>query len=473
MSPIDYLLLSAILLIAGASLLAPEHGRRVLRPATLITAVLAVAQFAMEGFYWQLLPGYLLILVAGALATRRSHRVSVGWRRRLSQAGIVALMAAAAVPWMMLLPVPRLPPPAGPYAVGSQTYRWIDPARAEEATADSTDRRNVIVQAWYPAAAGGTGRTIYIDGLGRLPARVSLLPRFLFRHFDRIDTHAAPQAPLAESRPWPVVLFLPGYGAPRAAYSGLVADLASRGYVVLAIDHPYEGAVTELADGRIATTVEHLLPGERNRIPFMQRRLAVRIGDVRFVLDQLARQGVLEPPLAGRLDLDHVAIAGHSFGGAAAALAMDGDDRLKAAANIDGTLYGSLSSRTGARPFLLVESDHDVTRHSQWYEDGNRAFFARFGGGWRYELKHANHYSFTDVFLFFAPPGRLAVEQVMGGGRGPVKTQRATTDLLAAFLQGPLTGKPGRIEAVVARYRDIVGGVYTSSSLSDRLDPRE
>ncbi|WP_280220668.1 hypothetical protein [Nocardia neocaledoniensis] len=41
-----------------------------------------------------------------------------------------------------------------------------------------------------------------------------------------------------------MVLFSPGYGAPRAFYSGLVADLASRGLIVLAPDHPNEVAVT-------------------------------------------------------------------------------------------------------------------------------------------------------------------------------------------------------------------------------------
>jgi len=458
MSTLDAILLAAMLLVAAGWTLVPQRGRRALRLATLVLVLLAGAQFVLEGFYWQLLPGYGLILAAAVLAARPARPAPGGWRRRLAQAGLVVLTAAAIAPWALFLPVPRLPAPTGPYAVGSHTYRWVDQARDEAATPDPADRRNVVVQAWYPAAPGAAGHSTYIDGLGRLPPAVSLLPSFLLRHFDRIDTHAAPDGPLAGRGAWPVVLFLPGYGAPRAAYSGLVADLASRGYVVLAIDHPYEGAVAELADGRIATTVERFLPGDPGRIRFMQGRADVRIADVQFVLDQLARPGVLQPPLAGRLDLDHVAIVGHSFGGATAGLAMDRDDRFKAAANIDGTLYSGLSGRSGARPFLLMESDHRETPHAKVYEDGNAALFARFGGGWRYELKHANHYSFTDVFLFFAPPGRFAAAQVMGGRRGPVETQRATVDILAAFLRGASTGAPGGVEKAAARYRDVVGG---------------
>jgi predicted dienelactone hydrolase len=44
--------------------------------------------------------------------------------------------------------------------------------------------------------------------------------------------------PLARRGGWPVVLFPPGFGVERELYAGLAEDLASHGYVVLAIDHP-------------------------------------------------------------------------------------------------------------------------------------------------------------------------------------------------------------------------------------------
>src|SRR4051812_27929303 len=104
MTVLDAVLLAAMLLVAGGWALVPERGRRVLRVATLVLVMLGAAQFASEGFYWQLLPGYMLILVAGALAMRPPR--SFGWRRRLRQLGLVVLMGAAAAPWMLFLPVP-------------------------------------------------------------------------------------------------------------------------------------------------------------------------------------------------------------------------------------------------------------------------------------------------------------------------------------------------------------------------------
>lgn len=463
MSVIDVLLVGAILVGAGWWVFARKRGRKFLRPAPVVLAALALLQFAVEGFYWQLLPGYFVIAVLTVLSIfRHAEPTPINGLMRLGgQIALVVLMGAVLAPWMLFLPVPQLTRPGGPYAVGTHIWRWVDTSRLEEATEDPADKRNVIVQAWYPAAAGATGKhSTYIDGMGRLPAHISVLPSFLMAHYDRIDTHGISDAPISTDKPaWPVVVFQNGYGALRASYTALIADLASRGYVVLAIDNPYEAAVTELADGRIATTVEKTNPDDPNKFKFMQGRLDLRIADVGFVLDQLSRPDAVGADLAGHLDLDHVAAVGHSLGGAASAAAMDRDPRIKAAANIDGTLYGPISGEHTPRPFLLIESDYSETNHSDQYQAGNQAFINQFtGGDYRYQIAHANHYSFTDLFLLLAPPGRFAASLLIGGARGPAETQRATADILDAFLQGPLKGAPADVAAAAARYQGIAGG---------------
>jgi dienelactone hydrolase len=461
MSPIDIVLLGAVLLVAGGWLLAPDRVRRLGLWAPLGLIALTAAQIAVQGFEWQILPSFLVVLAAAGLAVapRRTARAR-GWIRALGCIALILLALAALGPWTLAPPTPRLTQPSGPYAVGTEIYRWVDASRAETSAPDPAARRNVIVQAWYPAAPGATGRQApYIDGLRHLPNSVAGLPRFLMRHYDRIDTYGVLDAPLAANRPrWPVVMLLAGYGAPRAFYTSIATGLASRGYVVLAVDHPYEAAVTELADGHIATTVERFTADDPDRTRFMEGRLQVRIADVKFLLDQLARPGALRPPLDGHLDLEHVAAIGQSLGGAAAAASMAEDPRIKAAANVDGTLYGGIAGGPADRPFLLLESDHAETRHSERYEAGNRRFFERFGGGYRYEIKRANHFSFTDALLFLAPPGRWAASLAIGGSRDPGETHRATVDILAAFLQAPLLGPPASVEAAAARYRGIVGG---------------
>jgi hypothetical protein len=48
---------------------------------------------------------------------------------------------------------------------------------------------------------------------------------------------------------------------------------------------------------------------------------------------------------------------------------------------------------------------------------------------------------------------------LIGGSRGPAETQRATVEIVDAFLKGPLTGTPASVEEAAKRHRDIEGGL--------------
>jgi dienelactone hydrolase len=443
MSWIDLFLAASLFALVAAQ----AFRGSILTRACWAVLFLGVLQLAIEGLCWQFLPGYALLAAITLYAWWRPH----GWVRLLALLGLAVAAICAAAAWIFL-PVPRLTEPAGPYALGTQVFRWVDASRPEPATGDPSDQRNVVVQAWYPAAADSVGtQAAYLDGANRLPPFVTVLPRFVFQRYGRIDTQGTLNAAVQHQRKWPVVLFSPGYGAPRAFYTSVVTGLASRGYAVLAIDHPYESAVTELADGRIATTVENFSSDSRGRIRFMEERLEVRAADVRFVLDQLVRPS---HALFEHFDLTRVSAMGHSFGGATAAVSMERDQRIMAAANIDGTLYGPIAGKRLPHPFLLLESDHRDTGHSEHYREGNRRLLENSSSrAYRYQILRANHFSFTDVPLFFSPPARLGLALMLGGARGPTETHRATVEILAAFLNGG-----SGIPAAAAQYRNIVGG---------------
>jgi dienelactone hydrolase len=455
----DLILLAVVLALTAWRLFAPAWQPRLRVAAVAMALILAAAQWALCGFTWQDLPAYLLLALS-ALPPVRTGAV-LRWTGRT---GFIGIAAAAMGVWIVPA-VPTLPQPDGRYAVATQIYRWTDAARDEPNTDDATDRRSVIAQAWYPTTrrehANGVARLAYIDGTDRMPAQVSVMPGFMLRRYGQIDTHAENLAPLAPSdRPWPVVIFSPGYGAPRAVYTGLATRLAARGFVVFTLDHPYESAVTQLPDGRVVGTRETFLPDDRDRTSYMARQQVVRVADVRFVIDQLAHAEALSPPLrGGRIDASKVAVIGHSFGGAASIAALHEDPRVVAAANIDGTPYGDLPDRTLTRPFLLLQSDQAETGHGDRFNNGNGKLLAAMTApGFRYEIKHANHYSFTDAPFFFAPPGRWLLAQVMGGGRGPAATHQVAADILAAFLTGPLTGTASDLAAAAARHPEVLGG---------------
>ncbi|GAA0618365.1 carboxylic ester hydrolase [Brevundimonas kwangchunensis] len=450
---LDLILLAVVLAVAIWRLFAPAWRPERRIAGACLGLLLAAGQWILLGFTWQSLPAWLLLALS-ALRALRTH-VVLRWIGRLALVGIAAASVGV---WALLPAVPCLPQPDGPHAVATEVYRWTDASRDEPHTDDPADRRAVIAQAWYPTTARPSGQPVpYIDGLGRMPGQVSVMPGFLLNRYGQIDTHAAASAPIAtRDRPWPVVIFSPGYGAPRAVYTGLASRLASRGFVVFVLDHPYESALTELPDGRVVGLVENI-PADHTQ--YMPQQQVLRTADIRFVIDQIARPELLSPRLRGQIETAKVAVIGHSFGGAVSAMAMSEDPRVAAAANIDGTPYGDLPDRQLTRPFMLIQSDYAETHHSDLFVNGNsRLLRQSIAPGFRYEIKRANHYSFTDTPFFFAPPGRWLLTQVMGGARGPAATQQATADIVAAFLTGPLTGAPADVVATAARYPDIEGG---------------
>ncbi|MBK8129006.1 MAG: hypothetical protein IPK53_08700 [bacterium] len=79
-------------------------------------------------------------------------------------AGLLLWLTALALP--VLLPVPKLPSLTGSYAVGTRTYHLVDRSRPEIYTAQPDDKREIMVQVWYPAAADAQGEEApYMDQL--------------------------------------------------------------------------------------------------------------------------------------------------------------------------------------------------------------------------------------------------------------------------------------------------------------------
>lgn len=457
MKSIDVLLLAGIIITALWLIIFPKRTNGSLKSLVALTVILALVQLFMEGYYWQYVPGYLLLLVMGVQSIflkENTNKLKI----RLLQFTLLFLLLASIVPWTIFLPIPTLLQPQGKYPVGTRIFRWVDVTRWETITSDPHDKRNVVVQAWYPTEANAKGtHSPYLDGLNRLPENIGPLPKRLLDHYDQINTHGILNAPISKAQhQWPVVIFLTGNVASRAFYTSLIAGLASHGYVVLALDHPYEAMITQLADGMIATTIENHSNTEPNLLKFMERRLDLRIADIKFVLHQLNNPKAGPDPFLGSLDLNRMLIAGHSLGGATAAVAMASDSRLKAAVNIDGTLYGELPTPIGPRPFLLIESNKQERARYLRYENGNQRLFKQFGGGYRYEIIEADHYSFTDAPFLLAPPTRFLAGAVLGFGHIPTKTHRATIDLLNAFFQGVLNGKFANLDSVANRYQGII-----------------
>ena len=91
-------------------------------------------------------------------------------------------------------------------------------------------------------------------------------------------------------------------------YSSLLEELASRGFVVLALDHAHEGKGQILPDGRRLTMeVDKHRPPENVRaiLDFYRKRVEQRAADAAFVLSHLPSLADSRP-LVARIDFARV-----------------------------------------------------------------------------------------------------------------------------------------------------------------------
>ena len=215
----------------------------------------------------------------------------------------------------------------------------------------------------------------------------------------------------AETQAAPVILFSHGLGGSRAGSVFLGRHWAARGYVAVFLQHP----------GSDASVWRGLPPGEA--LAAMRQAINIqnyerRVKDVPAVLDQLEIwQKTAGHPLAGRMDLAHVGMSGHSYG-AITTQAVSGehmafggsptDARIKAAVIMSPSppVFGRAEQAFGEvkLPWMLMTGTEDqVLALSQTTPAARRAVYSALPPGSKYELvlDRAEH----SVFIDHALPG--------------------------------------------------------------------
>nr|WP_285600887.1 hypothetical protein [Kineosporia sp. NBRC 101731] len=393
--------LEASALLCLLAVLSPERVRRATAAGTgALLLALTTAALAAEGLRWQFTGVIGAGLIAVALAgfrvatqrprTKRGH-VALGLVLTM---GFASLLGGAAAIWGFR-PL-DLPDPQGQYAVGTRTAYWTDPTRDEPATTAS-DRRRVTAQIWYPTTGSGPqapylGRQpqLVAEGLGRSFG----VPAFLFGEAADGHGHSTENAPLpATSETYGIVLFSPGLLSVRTQNTAWAEYLAARGYVVVALDHPYDSAVTFTQDGRPLWSKVRATGDDTHDNRDADHLTAIRAQDLSFALDRIEADAFFRR----RLDTGRVAVTGHSVGGAAALQAAAQDSRFRAAIDIDGLPRG------GARPrqpvLALVAGDQ---QDNAAYQQALAQVLAENPLSRRITVKNTKHLSFTDA-PFFLP----------------------------------------------------------------------
>lgn len=320
---------------------------------------------AVEGFRFQMALSYAFVtLFAIYVWVSAKVRMPDKWFARFIKRTVIGLsflsLAFTAL-FAHVFPVFKLPAPTGDYDVGVQYAYLTDERRVEPFLNDASVKRQLAVKIYYPATriASKPHSAYFHDSPGLVRAFASgyRLPAILFGQLRLVRTHAQEGVPVSDRQAnYPVILFSHGGGTTMEAHASQCEDMASHGYIVVAVNHTYVASAAELP-GRIVTDRDATASfDDGDPLAAIARIMA---DDDRFVIDQLSdfNAGRTDDKFAGKLNLREIGVVGHSLGGAAAYDLALRDDRIKAAVNLDGAVYAVQDPSMRTAPLLMLAND--------------------------------------------------------------------------------------------------------------------
>jgi dienelactone hydrolase len=274
--------------------------------AFVIFTLVSVIQWS---FRWYGLAALLLVwaaLGAWTLIRKKEEKKEYKTGRIVFNAIAMLLLVAIAVTPALIFPQHKLPKMTGKYEVATVNYTYTDASRIETFT-NTGENRKINVEFWYPKDSGGT---------------------------------------------YPLVVFSHGAFGVKASNTSTFMELASNGYVVCSIDHPYHSLYTIDTGGHLTTVDPSLLQevtgvnngkyDEAAIFKLEQKWMKLRTADIHFVLDTiLAHAKVAGSDAVYQLiDTEKIGLMGHSLGGAASAQVARERNDINAVINLDADLLG-------------------------------------------------------------------------------------------------------------------------------------
>ena len=377
-----------------------ERVRSVVRIAALVAFALCLATGIIPwGARWIGLAGLLFVqAVHGLWALRRARGRAGGYRAAAvvrRTLGALLLILVAISPALLFPPYEPLAA-TGPYAVDTSRYTYTDPNRVERLGGRGGNRM-VNASFWFPDRAEGA------------------------------NAH-------------PLVLFSHGGLGTEDSNESLYLDLASHGYVVCSVGHPYHTLLTRNDAGRITLAsmdyVRELQQEDAQRDKQQSHRsyqgwMETRVGDLHLVLNTvLERAAAGASGVYGLVDGERIGVMGHSLGGSAAlAIPRERDDVDAVIALESPFLYDIVGVENDA--FVFVDGAYPVPVLNV-YSDSAWGHLAEWP-------QYARNYA-----LLTDPPATAFSVHLGGAGHLSLTDLSLASPFLVRFLDGGLSAEDSR-----------------------------
>ncbi|WP_337031887.1 alpha/beta hydrolase family protein [Paenibacillus illinoisensis] len=424
------------------------------------SGVILVVQLFVEGYRWQLLLVYIMtalfILIVLYRHSGKMVNLKIGKPLKYSLSSILIILLVVSTCLSVYLPVFDLPKPDGPEKVGTQTFHFTDQSRDEVLTEDQSDKRELMVQVWYP-----TGNRNHNNRELLFPKDKELfktyiqtyasslnLPDFVFNYWKYSRTNSFENVEILPStHPYPLVLLSHGMGTSRVLHASQAENLASHGFIVVTIDHTYSTFATIFPDGRVTDYRTKMIEiNDRGKVGEIWTQ------DVEFVINQIEKlnSGGINSQFKGKIDLNNIGVMGHSFGGATAFNTTYLDHRIKAGINMDGSLFEVKNRDVINKPFMFIRSgsfkewlgdfkkdtdpDNEVTK--QLSDELHIIKNVIQHGGSAIYVEGTEHFNFTDL-QFYSPLIKLTgITGDLNGKRGSRIVNQYVLDFFNKQLKG-------------------------------------
>ena len=343
------------------------------------------------------------------------------------------------------IPLKNIAKAKGPYFVGTQNFQIDDASRNMWFSGTTKGPRKLSVKMWYHADnIASLKKAPYLNEHKLIGSAISKLfgvPEALMDRAGGVKCNSWLNAVPANGK-FPIIIYSHGHQSIKIANTSQAEEIASNGYIVVAMDHSFDAALTILDEDKIIYSRSKLPSNDEealqnSMIQRVKNQLKIRTEDVSFVIDELKIMFEKDKRFSQIADYDNIGIFGHSFGGCTSIMSAYNDTRIDAVLGLDTyflPLPKEIIKKDIDRPFVHLGQ-------VSWGDSDNYKIMNELGKSSNREFYHfaiegSKHNDYTDFSQF------TKLTKKFGSGEiSPKSIRYIINDVMLGFFDYHLKNK--------------------------------